>query len=394
MYDTIIIGAGPAGLSAARILQHSQKVLIIDEYFHPGGRLLGQLYEEEKGSWWNGLKMADELYEDTKEKTEIKLSTSVYNVEFDETYTVYTTNGNFKSEHLIIATGAREKSTPLPGWDLPGVMTVGAAQVLTNFSRVKPGDKGVIVGVNPLSMVIGLELGYADIEVAKICLPQENLINSDTPREALNTLMSLGKSAPSKPLSLAAGIAETARPFHSTAVKLFPKNGVKAMGMPISIKEKIIRINGTEKVESVTVQKTDAAGTLIADTDRVIDCDFVCLSDGLAPLNEIASLLDLKHIYSEALGGYVPLHSEKMQTELPNLYVAGNITGIENAKIAIFQGELAAHQILNNEALSLNTLTKINNERKHAKVKFHKDLDDGKKMVQNFWSKLGKNPSQ
>src|SRR5699024_2693043 len=153
-------------------------------------------------------------------------------------------------------------------------MTVGAAQVLTNFSRVKPGDKGVIVGVNPLSMVIALELGYADIEVAKICLPQENLINSDTPREALKTLMSLGRSAPSKPLSLAAGIADKAMPFHSTAVKLFPKNGVKVMGMPISIKEKIIRINGVEKVESVTTQKTDAAGTLIADTDRVIDCDF------------------------------------------------------------------------------------------------------------------------
>lgn len=394
MYDTIIIGAGPAGLSAAKILQHSQKVLVIDEYFHPGGRLLGQLYEEEKGKWWNGLETANELHEKTKEKTEIKLSTAVYNVAFKETYTVHTTGGDFESEHLIIATGAREKSTPLPGWDLPGVMTAGAAQVLTNFSRVKPGDKGVIIGVNPLSMVIALELGYADIEVAKICLPKSNLINHSTPKEALETLISLGSAAPSKFLSLASSFADKAKPLHETAVRLLPKVGITAMGLPISIKEKIISINGTEKVESVTVQKTDAEGDLISDTEKDITCDFVCISDGLAPLSEVASLLDLKHIYSEALGGYVPLHSEKMQTELPNLYVAGNITGIENAKVAIFQGEMAAHQILGNEDLSVNTLTKINNERRDAKVKFHKDLDHGKEAVQRFWRELEEHPSQ
>lgn len=100
MFDTIIIGAGPAGLSAARILQHKQKVLVLDEYFHAGGRLLGQLYEEEKGKWWNGLEVAEQLIRDTQDNTETRLRTSVYNVEVDGTYTVYTTSGIFESRQI------------------------------------------------------------------------------------------------------------------------------------------------------------------------------------------------------------------------------------------------------------------------------------------------------
>ncbi|WP_281512631.1 NAD(P)/FAD-dependent oxidoreductase, partial [Mammaliicoccus vitulinus] len=190
MFDTIIIGAGPAGLSAAKILQDKQDVLVIDEYYQAGGRLLGQLYEEDKGKWWNGGKIANDLISKIKNKTEILMNTSVYDVEYGGEYTVYTTSGEFTSTHLIIATGAREKSTPLPGWDLPGVMTVGAAQILTNFNRVKPGNKGVIIGINPLSMVIAMELGYADIDVAKICLPSRNIINLKTPFDAFETLLS------------------------------------------------------------------------------------------------------------------------------------------------------------------------------------------------------------
>ncbi|WP_017549815.1 NAD(P)/FAD-dependent oxidoreductase [Salinicoccus carnicancri] len=394
MFDTIIIGAGPAGLSAAGILQEKQKVLVLDEYFHAGGRLLGQLYEEKKGKWWNGLEIARKLVSDTQDKTEIRLSTSVYDVELDDTYTVHTTSGTFRSRHLIIATGSREKSNPLPEWDLPGVMTVGAAQVLTNFSRVRPGDKGVIVGINPLSMVIAMELGYADIDVAKICLPPENLLSTQKPEDAFETLVSLGHSAPSRFISTGAGLAGKAKPIHPAALKLFPKNGIRAMGLPISIKEKIIRINGTEKVESVTVQKTDSKGKPLNGKTREVKCDFVCISDGLAPLSEIGSLLNLKHVYAESLGGYVPLHSEMMETELPNLYVAGNVTGIENAKVAMYQGQLAAHKILGDEDAAMRSLSAITHERKNAKVKFHKDLLQGRETVETMWREIEKRKAE
>lgn len=385
MFDTIIIGAGPAGLSAAQILQDDQKVLVIDEYYHAGGRLLGQLYEEEKGKWWNGLRIAKELISAVEKKSEILINTSVYDVEHDKHYTVHTTAGVFDSVNLIIATGAREKSNPLPGWDLPGVMTVGAAQILTNFNRVKPGNKGVIIGINPLSMVIAMEFGYADIEVAKICMPQRNIINTKSPKDAFETLLSLGSSAPSKLISAGTVLAGKAKPLHQTALKMFPASGVKALGLPISIKEQVLSINGSKNVESVTIQKTDAEGRPIPNSTYNIDCDFVCISDGLAPLSEIGSLLNLKHVYSEALGGYVPLHSRTMRTELPNLYVAGNVTGIENAKVAMLQGRAAAFNILGYRGGLSDTLRHIDDERKNAKVKFHKDLLSGRENLENIW---------
>ena len=385
MFDTIIIGAGPAGLSAAQILQDDQKVLVIDEYYHAGGRLLGQLYEEEKGKWWNGLRIAKELISAVEKKSEILINTSVYDVEHDKHYTVHTTAGVFDSVNLIIATGAREKSNPLPGWDLPGVMTVGAAQILTNFNRVKPGNKGVIIGINPLSMVIAMEFGYADIEVAKICMPQRNIINTKSPKDAFETLLSLGSSAPSKLISAGTVLAGKAKPLHQTALKMFPASGVKALGLPISIKEQVLSINGSKNVESVTIQKTDAEGRPIPNSTYNIDCDFVCISDGLAPLSEIGSLLNLKHVYSEALGGYVPLHSRTMRTELPNLYVAGNVTGIENAKVAMLQGRAAAFNILGYRGGLSDTLRHIDDERKNAKVKFHKDLLSGREKLEAIW---------
>src|SRR5699024_4342762 len=153
-------------------------------------------------------------------------------------------------------------------------------------------------------------------------------------------------SAPSKLLSAGTVLAGKAKPLHQTALKMFPASGVKALGLPISIKEQVLSINGSKNAESVTIQKTDAEGSPIPNSTYNIDCDFVCISDGLAPLSEIGSLLNLKHVYSEALGGYVPLHSRTMRTELPNLYVAGNVTGIENAKVAMLQGRAAAFNIL------------------------------------------------
>lgn len=385
-YEVIIIGAGPAGMSAANILKDEKRVLIVDEYYHYGGRLLGQLYEESKGSWWNGMDVAKHLHDVLDEKITLQLETSVYNVEKEDTeFTVFTNKGDFTSDYLIVATGAKENSYPLPGWELPGVMTVGAAQVLTNFHRVAPGDAGVIIGINPLSMVIGMELGYADIEVRKICLPAENKFNTTTPKDALLTLMGLGRSAPTKLLSIPAGIGSRMSPFHGMALKLFPSKGIKALGLPLSIKERVIKINGRDSVESVTTVKTNSDGSVIEGSEQEIKCDFVCISDGLSPVNEITSLFNLKHAYLESLGGYVPIHSEQMETEVDKLYVAGNITGIENAKVAMLQGEMAAHHISGNEAAVKNTLKSITNERKNAKVKFHKNLDAGRDKLQLYW---------
>lgn len=160
---------------------------------------------------------------------------------------------------------------------------------------------------------------------------------------------------------------------------------MRAMGLPFSIKERVFLINGKEKVKSVTVQKANSSGNLFKNTEQEIHCAFVCISDGLAPPSEVGSLLNLKHIYSQRLGGYVLLHSQMMETELDGLYVAGNVIGIENAKVAMMQGTLAAYRVLGDQNDAMLTLRDINLERKNAKVKFHKDFLPAKENVERLW---------
>ena len=83
MSKVIIIGAGPAGLSAAiTIAENGLDVLVLDEYMIAGGRLLGQLYEEPNGNWWNGIKESQKLYEKAVELgVKIYLNTPVSNIE-------------------------------------------------------------------------------------------------------------------------------------------------------------------------------------------------------------------------------------------------------------------------------------------------------------------------
>ena len=79
-----------------------------------------------------------------------------------------------------------------------------------------------------------------------------------------------------------------------------------------------------------------------------------------------------------------------METELPDLYVAGNVTGIENAKVAMYQGHLAAHRILGDEEAAIRSLSDITHERENAKVKFHKDLLQGRETIEIMWKELEK----
>src|SRR5699024_3908725 len=160
MDKIIVIGAGPAGMSAAITLaEHGEKVIVIDEYLQTGGRLLGQLYQEADENWWNGIQESKKLYDRALDLgVNIYLNESVVDIDKENNkWRIYTNQQELQTEHLILATGAAEKPFSIPGWTLVGVMSVGAAQVMTNVQRVKPGKKGIIIGVNVLSSAIAME---------------------------------------------------------------------------------------------------------------------------------------------------------------------------------------------------------------------------------------------
>lgn len=149
MSDVIVIGGGPAGLAGAIACAKSGlNVSVVDEFIKPGGRLLGQLHQEPSGEWWNGIKESERLHQEARKlSVDIRCGVSVYNLEKEnQLWNVYTNHGTLTAPFVLVATGAAEYPIPLPGWTLPGVMSIGAAQVMTNVHRVQVGKKGSLSG--------------------------------------------------------------------------------------------------------------------------------------------------------------------------------------------------------------------------------------------------------
>jgi sarcosine oxidase subunit alpha len=389
MFDVIIIGAGPAGATATSILMKNKKVLLIDEYYRIGGRLIGQLYEEKDGSVWNGYQKAEELSSRLNHPNlTVKLSTSVINIhQLRNDFAIDTNKGSYKSKHLIICTGAQELTPAIPGSTLPGVMTVGAAQVLTNVQRVAPGSKGAIIGVNVLSSAILSELHMADIDVEAMAIPYYNEVNKQDalPQEVFKKLLNFSHMAPNPFIKFGTKMLKTIPLLQPFVFKLLPKKGIKTLNTPIHLKKAVTSINGNKKVESLTLNKIDNKGNIVPNSEEIIAVDFVCLSGGLTPLAELLGLLNVSFAFIESLGGYIPLHNDVMETEINNLFVAGNITGIEGAKVAIKQGEIAAYQILGLFNKVKQSQTDLLNERATATIQFHENIDEGREKLQNLW---------
>ncbi|AMR03145.1 NAD(P)/FAD-dependent oxidoreductase [Bacillus thuringiensis] len=397
MSDVIIIGAGPAGLSASiSCARFGLKVLVIDEFMKPGGRLLGQLHQEPTGEWWNGIKESKRLHEEAESlSVHIRCGVSVYNLDRDENnWFVHTNIGTLEAPFVLLATGAAEYSIPLPGWTLPGVMSIGAAQVMTNVHRVQVGKKGIIIGANILSFAILSELQLAGITVDHIVLPEKSELSQKAgePEEVLNSLLNVAHLAPSAFLRIGSHFMKFDW-IRKAGLTFYPNNGMKINGTPLHLRKAALEIIGTDQVEGVRIANIDSKGKVINGTEKIYEADFVCIAGGLYPLAELAAVAGCPFHYISELGGHVPLHSETMETPLPGLLVAGNITGIESGKIAMAQGAVAGLSIAKyaskkrdivDQQLS-HAIQNVHFVRQKSAIQFNPMVDIGRRKMNEIW---------
>jgi len=94
-------------------------------------------------------------------------------------------------------------------------------------------------------------------------------------------------------------------------------------------------------VTGAEVVEVDKKWQPIAGTEKKFDCDTVGLAVGLSPSIEILSQAGVKQTYVPELGGYINLHNQNMETSLPGVFVAGDISGIEEASSAMMEGRIA-----------------------------------------------------
>jgi sarcosine oxidase subunit alpha len=357
--DVAIVGAGPAGLTAAAYLAaQGLRVSVVDEYYRPGGRLLGQRYENPRKPpphrLWNGERIASDLEARARwAGAELIVGTSVWDVAPQRAHAIRPywhlalsggTCDTLTARALLIATGCAERAVPIPGWTLPGVMSIGAAQTFTNLHGIRPGARVVVAGIDVLALSVAREMAQAGVEVVGIALPPPGppAGAAAVPAEVVGGLASAADLAPSLVLRLGAHLFG-GRLRHIGAV-LGSIAALRVWGIPLHLGKAVMRIEGHEQVESVVLASIGPHGK-IGREEAPVPVDAVCISGGLYPLIELVGIAGCPLVEIADLGGRVPLHAPDMRTPVEGLFLAGNIVGVEGATVAMAQGAVAGTSI-------------------------------------------------
>jgi NADPH-dependent 2,4-dienoyl-CoA reductase/sulfur reductase-like enzyme len=309
--ELVIIGAGPAGLTAAReAASHGVKVLVLDENSTPGGQLFTQTHKffgsKQHMASVRGFQIGERLLEDLlKLDVEISLNSVVLGV-FPGKKVMFV-KGEDKVETvdakvILLATGAIEKPLIFRGWTLPGVMGAGAAQTMMNISRVLPGKKALMLGSGNVGLIVAYQLKQAGCEVA--------------------------------------GVLEVMPRISGYKVHA---SKIRRAGIPILTSHTIKEVKGKDFVETAVITEVGPPANScipVRGSEMEIECDLICIAAGLQPFSELCWQLDLKMHYISALGGFVPVHDKYLQTSTPDIYIAGDLAGIEEASTAMEEGRL------------------------------------------------------
>ena len=153
-HELIVIGAGPAGLSAAiEAKKNGMDVIVFDENQRPGGQLFKQIHKffgsKEHHAKVRGFRIGQQLLEEAEGLgVRVELDATVMGIYENKEVTVKKDGEvhHYKGDAIIIATGAAENMIPFKGWNIPGVIGAGAAQTMMNIQGVQPGQKILMVG--------------------------------------------------------------------------------------------------------------------------------------------------------------------------------------------------------------------------------------------------------
>lgn len=307
-YDLIIVGAGPSGLSAAvEAAKRGLKVVVFDENEKPGGQLFKQIHKffgsKEHRAKVRGFVIGQQLLDEADEAgVEVLLNATVIGLYQDHEVVVKMGDGvhHYKGDAVIIATGAAENMVTFPGWTLPGVIGAGAAQTMMNLHGVRPGSKILMLGSGNVGLVVSFQLMQCGCDVVALV-------------DAAPRVGGYGVHA--------SKIART--------------------GVPFYLSHTIVKAEGEDHVTGVTIAEIDSSFKFIPGTEKHFEVDTICLAVGLSPMSQLLKMAGCEMEDNPKRGGQVPVCDEYGRTSVPGLYVAGDVSGIEEASSAMIEGRMA-----------------------------------------------------
>jgi thioredoxin reductase len=274
-------------------------VALFDESPTLGGQLVKQTHKyfgtREHYSGYRGFEIAA-LLQDRIEGSSIEVfsRTRVWSMEEDNTLWVThpSGSGSVKARAVVAACGAKEKTLCFPGWTLPGVLYAGALQTLVHLWGVAPGKRVLVIGSGNVGLIVAYQLIQAGLTVVAIVEKRSEvggfLVHADN---------------------------------------------VRRLGVPILLDAEVVEARGADRLESCTVAVSGQA------VDFTVDV--LCIAAGMSPQVELLRGTCCAMEYAPALGGYCPQHDDTMKATGKNVFVCGDICGIEEASIAMEEGRLA-----------------------------------------------------
>jgi NADPH-dependent 2,4-dienoyl-CoA reductase/sulfur reductase-like enzyme len=305
--DVVIIGGGPAGLTAAlEAGKRCKKVILLDDKKMLGGQLVKQTHrffgDARHHAGVRGIRIAEKLSKQIAELRNITLFLGATVFGIYEGLTVAAAQGDqllkIHARKIIIATGAYERTLVFENNDLPGVYGAGGVQTVMNTYAVKPGMRALVVGSGNVGLILSYQLLQSGVKVVAI----------------VEALPRIGG-------------------YLVHAVK------VRRQGVEILTSHTVVRALGRNRVKGAIIAQVDASFKPIHGSERQLDCDLICIAVGLTPTYELATQAGARTVFVPALGGFVARRTKFMEIS-DGVYVAGDVSGIEEATTAMLEGQI------------------------------------------------------
>lgn len=349
----VIIGAGPAGMRAAeQLVAAGQRPIVIDEAQRHGGQIYRQppvQFNRERSDLYGfEAKKASAVldrFDALRSQIDYRQHTLAWQIESNTLQLLHAgRNEPLRFDALILATGATDRVLPFPGWTLPGVYTLGAAQIALKFQACLIGPRVVFAGTGPLLYLVAWQYASHGGQVAAV------LDNAPFSAKLLATPKMLAR-----PSVAAKGAYFLAR--------------LRLAGVPIHSGVSLVKAEGRSRVESLTWRANGVT--------RTTPCDAIGFGHGLRSETQLADLAGCAFDFNPLEQAWLPTRDAAGRSSVRGVYLAGDGAAVLGADAAELSGARAALALLEDfvKPISMGTTAALLERESRTHLTFREGME-------------------